>query len=201
MSRYDLSMMLRARQPLGLTRGGAILLGFSLLAGAAYTDYTSAKLKIDSIEFERVRPGAQVTLSYPELNAYATHEAPVGVRNPRLSVPSPGVATGSALVDFGKLQRDAGGRPGWLMSKLLDGERPVSVTAHIRTAKGRATVDVDRVEISGIAIDGRTLEFLIQNFLLPLYPDAVVGKPFELSHKIDHLTISPAAVTVAIAAK
>jgi|ERR1039458_5441705 hypothetical protein len=194
-------MMLRARQSRCLSRGPAVLLAVSVLAGAAYNDYTSAKQKLDSIEFDRLRPGARVTLTYPELNAYARQEAPTGVRNPKVSVTTPGTATGTALIDFGKLERSAGGQPGWLMSKLLDGERPVSVTARIRTSNGRATVEVDRVEVSGIAIDGRTLDFLIQNFLVPLYPEAVIGKPFELSHNIDHVTVSPAAVTVAIAGK
>ncbi len=194
-------MMHRTGQLFCLVRPAAIVLLVSLVAGAANSDYSSAKQKLDSIELERVRPGARVTLSYAELNAYAREEAPVGVRNPRLTVTSPGVATGTALIDFGKLERNAGGQPGWLMSKLLDGERPVSVTARIRTANGRATVEVDRVEISGVVIDGRTLEFLIQNFLVPLYPEAVIGRPFELSHRIDHVTVAPAAVTVAIAAK
>src|ERR1019366_3978319 len=106
------------------------------------------------------------------------------------------LATGAALIDFGKLERSAGRQPGWLMSKLLDGERPVSVAARIRSSAGRATVDIQRVEISGIAIDGRTLEFLIQNFLIPMYPDAVIGRPFELGHGIDRLDVSPSAVAV-----
>src|ERR1035441_3155628 len=82
------------------------------------------------------------------------------------------------------------------MSKLLDGERPVSVTARIRSSAGRATVDIERVEISGIVIDGRTLDFLIQNFLLPMYPDAIIGRPFELGHRIDRIDVSPSAVAV-----
>ena len=112
--------------------------------------------------------------------------------------PARGIATGKALVDFGKLQRATGHSPGWLMSKLLEGERPVSVTAHIQSSGGRATVDIQRVEISGIAIDGSTLDFLIENFLLPMYPDAAISRPFELGHRIDRLDVSPAAVAVVL---
>ena len=108
------------------------------------------------------------------------------------------MATGTALVDFGKVRRAQGYRPGWLMSKLLDGERPVSVTARIRSDSGQATVDVERVEISGISIDGRTLDFVIQNFLLALYPNAAVGRPFELGHNIRKLDVEPRAVSVYI---
>jgi len=81
------------------------------------------------------------------------------------------------MVDFGKLRRALGYQTGWLMSKLLDGDRPVSVTARVRSAAGRATVDLERVEISGVAVDGRTLDFLIQNILLPLYPNACWAAP------------------------
>ncbi len=166
------------------------------LAAVAYDDYASARKKLDSIEAGRLAPGARVTITYPELNAWVAKEAPAGVRNPQLHASARDVATGAALIDFGKLERSTGRQPGWLMSKLLDGERPVKVTARLRSAGGRATVDIQRVEISGLAIDGNTLDFLIQNFLIPMYPDAVIGKPFELGHGIDRLDVSPAAVGV-----
>jgi hypothetical protein len=166
------------------------------VAGIAYDDYTSARQKLDSIEAGRLSPGSRVTITYPELNALVAKEAPAGVRNPRLTASARDVATGAALVDFGKLERSAGRQPGWLMSKLLDGERPVRVTARLRSSGGRATVDIQSVEISGLAIDGSTLDFLIQNFLIPMYPSAVIGRPFELGHGIDRLDVSPAAVAV-----
>lgn len=165
---------------------------------AAVTEYVSAKQKFDSIERDRLQPGSRVVLSYPELTAWAEKEAPRGVRNPKLRVTEREVVTGTALIDFGKVQRSQGHEPGWLMSKFLDGERPVSVTARVRSSGGRATVDVQRVEISGITIDGRTLDFLIQNFLLAMYPDAIVGRPFELGHRIERVDVAPAAVGVVI---
>ncbi len=175
-----------------------LLIGFVVALGAAATDYQSARKKFDQIESDRLRTGTRVTLTSRELNAYVEHEVPAGVRNPRLEIPSPGVATGSALVDFGKLRRAQGYEPGWLMSKLLDGERPVSVTARIKSGNGRATVDVQRVEISGVVIDGKTLDFLVQNFVLPLYPDAIVGQPFDLGHRIEKLDVQPSAVGIVI---
>src|SRR4029434_3660114 len=102
------------------------------------------------------------------------------------------------MIDFLKVRRAQGYRPGWLMSKLLDGERPVSVTARIQSGNGKATVDVQRVEISGITVDGSTLDFMIQNFLLAMYPDAAVGRPFELGHRIDRLEVQPGSVGVVI---
>ena len=175
-----------------------ISLLFAGALGAAYSDYDSIKQKLDRIEGDRLRAGTRVELTAREVNAYVEREAPQGVRNPRIQLVAPGVASGSALVNFNKLQRAQGYEPGWLMAKLLDGEHPVSVTARIRSANGHATVDVERVEISGVTIDGKTLDFLIRNFLLPYYPDATVGRPFELGHRIEKLDVQPASIGVVI---
>jgi hypothetical protein len=172
-----------------------------LLAALAFSpteNYATAKRKIDLISSDRLRPGAKVTLTPRELNEYVAHEVPPGVRNTKLEIVSPGVAVGSAMIDFGQVSRAQGRQPGWLMSKLLNGERPVSVTARIFSGNGEATVQVQRVEVSGLEIDGRTLDFLIQNFLIPMYPNAAVDRPFELGHRIEHLDVEPAAVGVVI---
>src|SRR5258708_6009560 len=87
----------------------------------AGNEYFSAKQKFDSIEGGRLRAGAHVTLSYPELTAWVEKEAPRGVRNPNLRVTERDVATGTALIDFAKLERSQGRQPGWLMTKLLEG--------------------------------------------------------------------------------
>jgi len=175
-----------------------ISLLFAGALGAAFSDYDSAKQKLDRIESDRLRSGTRVELTAREMTAWAEREAPKGVRNPQIQLVAPEVASGSALIDFNKLQRAQGYEPGWLMSKLLNGEHPVSVTARIRSANRHATVDVQKVEISGVTIDGKTLDFLIQSFLLPLYPDAAVGRPFELGHRIEKVDVQPASVGVLI---
>jgi hypothetical protein len=185
----------------GIVKSG-LLWGIPLVAaacvGAAYSDYVSAKQKFDLVESGRLKAGARVQWSPGELNAYVEKEVPEGVRNPKVQVTGPGMATGTALIDFGKLRRAQGYQASWLMAKLLDGERPVSVTARIRSAGGQATVDVERVEISGVVLDGRTLDFVIQNFLLAMYPNAAVGHPFDLGYRIEKLDVAPSAVAVLI---
>src|SRR5580658_608078 len=152
-----------------------LLFGGILAVGIAFSFdlYTSARQKLDSIEGERLHPGERVDLSLAELNAYVVKEAPVGVRNPHVVLAAEETVRGTALVDFGKLRRGQGYEPGWLMSKLLDGERPVSATARIHSGAGKVTVDVQRASISGVEIDGKTLDFLIRNFILPFYPEAM----------------------------
>ena len=167
-------------------------------AVAAYADYSTAQQKIESIESGKLRAGSRVTLTYPELSAWVAHEAPAGVRNPQIRVTAPGVATGTAMVDLVKVSRSQGVQPGWLMKTMFEGERPVSVRARIQSGGGRATVDVERVEISGLAIDGKTLDFLIQNLVLQMYPTAAINRPFELGDRIERFDVQPAGVGVII---
>jgi hypothetical protein len=174
------------------------LLCLPLLFGS-YAEYVSATQKFKLIENDLLRPGTRLALTSGELNAYVQQEIastyPSGVRDARLELRNGG-ATGSALIDFGKVRRAQGNPPGWLMSKILDGERPVEVRARIHSAGGHATVDVESVQVSGFTIEGRTLDFLIRYYLLPNYPDAKVGEPFELAHGIDRLEVKPGTVDV-----
>jgi len=174
------------------------LLALAVASGAAYDFYSSARQKVDLIEGGRLQAGARVDLSLRELNAFADREVPAGVRDLKLALEVPETVTGTALVDFGKLRRAQGYQPGWLMSKLLDGERPVRATARIRSGGGKVTVEVKRVEISGLEIDGKTLDFLMQNFILPFYPEAMVGRPVPMGFRIDRLQVSPTGVGVLI---
>ncbi len=185
------------KRKLGL--GAFLGLLFPLL-GAPSSDYLSVKRKLDLIESEKLHPGSRVTLTSRELNAYVVNEVAElgpGVRDPRLEL-GDSKATGTALIDFLKLRQAAGQPSGWVMTKLLSGERPVRVTARIKSGSGRAVVDVDRVEISGVTIDGKMLDYLIQHYLIPQFPDAKVGRPFELAHRIDRLEITPNEVGVVV---
>src|SRR5581483_349282 len=85
----------------------AVCTATCLLAAVA-GDYASAERKFSLIEHESLRAGARVTLTPGELTAVAAHELPAGVRNPHLEVVSAGIATGTALVDFGRVRRAQG---------------------------------------------------------------------------------------------
>jgi hypothetical protein len=170
-------------------------------SGAWADDYASAQTKIQQIESDKLSHGSRIVFSAAELNAYVEHQVPTvtaGVRQPRLELLGQGVARGSALVDFAKLRTSEGHPPGWLLEKLLEGEHPVSVTARINSAGGQATVHVQQVEIGGVSVSGATLDFLIQHFLLPLYPDAVVDRPFALAHRIDRVEVETGRAIVVI---
>jgi hypothetical protein len=179
----------------------ALLLCWASLLNGSNPDYQSAKQKFALVGNDEVPPGSSIFLTERELNAWLESEAPQavpeGLRDPRLELDY-GTATGSAWIDFLKLRETKGARTSWLLARLLEGERPVRVTARIHSGAGRATVDIERVEISGIAVSGAALDFLIENFLLAYYPNAKIGQPFELGHRIDRLDVKPSGVWVVI---
>ena len=164
------------------------------------TDYLSAKHKFQAIEKHQYRPGTRVSLSPAELNSYVQAElplvAPAGVRSPSVQLLGNNQATGTILVDFLKLQSTRGKAPGFLLRTLLEGEHEVAVTAQVRSSRGMATVDLQRIEVSGIPIEGQALDFLIRNYLIPNYPDAKIGRPFKLESSVDRIEVTPGAAFV-----
>lgn len=185
--------------------GGRLLIFASaipLIAWAA-SDPAAANVnrKLDIIQSGKARPGAVFVFTSAELNAWARVKAPMvvpeGLREPRLELGN-GSAAGYALVDFLKLQHGAGIETNWLISKLIQGEKRLTATASIQAVNGRATVHLIRVEIGGLAVSGATLDFLIDTFFRPLYPDAKIDEPFELSDRVDRIVVTPAEARVYI---
>jgi hypothetical protein len=177
---------------------GERLLVFALLF-AVIDPANAVRAKWNLIKSGKARAGSAVTFSSSELNAFARSELPVvvpeGVRQPRLEL-GQGVVTGYALIDFLKLRHAQGQTTGWIMSKLIEGEKPVKVNVRVASANGRATVYLQRVEIAGLAVSGTTLDFLIRTFFLPLYPNAKINEPFELRDHMDRIEVSPGAARV-----
>lgn len=183
----------------------AALAGFTaglLILHAAASTADIAHRKFARIEDGRLAPGTRLYLSAAELNAWAADEAqmyaPGAARDIKLQL-ADGAATGSMLVDFVKLRQAATGeQAGWLMKNLFAGERQVTVTARFESGNRRARVDVERVEVSGVPIEGATLDFLIQNWLRPTFPDVKADQWFDLGFRIERFTVSPGGVLVVI---
>lgn len=178
-----------------------LVLAAGSVAGEAGSDYARANQKIGLLEGDRIPPGTHIDLSLSELNAYVRVKAratvPEGLRDPKLDL-GHGSATGTALIDFMKLPEARKLPVGTLLRMLIGGERPVRVTARIRSGSGKAVVDVESVQISGLTVEGAALDFLIQRFLLPRYPDAKIGQPFELSHGVERLEVRPEGIKVVL---
>jgi hypothetical protein len=177
--------------------GAAFLLCVAVAFGAA-----GAEAKFHALAIGAYPRGSRVPVSMREFNAYLSTEVPYiigpGVRNARVETASGNLVRGTADINFLKVRQAHGEHPGWLMSQLLEGERPVAITVRVTSAHGKARVDVLKVAISGVVAEGRTLDFLISNFVIPTFPDVKVGKEFALDYNIDHLEILPGQVVVVV---
>ena len=178
-----------------------LALGALTAAPAVDPRAESVTRKLDIIQGGKAKPGAVFVITSAELNAWARVKAPQvvpeGFRQPRIELGN-NTANGYALIDFLKVRHGAGVETNWLLAKLIQGEKLVKVNARFQSAKGRATVYLQRVEIGGLAVSGTTLDFLIRTFFLPLYPNAKINEPFELADRIDHIDVTPADVRIYI---
>jgi hypothetical protein len=161
----------------------------------------SVNKKLDLIDSGKAKPGSVFHFTPAELNAWVRVKAPTiiqdGFRQPHLTLGN-GEASATALVDFLKVRHAGGVETNWLVAKLIEGEKLVRARATLRSAHGQATVHLLRVEIGGLAVTGAPLDFLVQNFFLPFYPDAQIDKPFPLAGNVDRIEITPAEARVYI---
>jgi len=179
-------------------------LAAAVLCLGASSTWISADKKVRRIEANRWPPGRSISFTSQELLALGVENAnsafPGVLHNPELHLIEGG-AIGTATVDFDRLRQLSPVKDstrGWLMAKLLTGQHPVSVTVATTSSKGEMTVHPTSVSVAGITASENMLAFLIQNFVLPHYPDAVIDKPFPLAQNIDRINVKPdSAVVVA----
>jgi len=169
--------------------------------GAADPVALRVSQKLDLIDSGKAKPGSVFRFTPAELNAWVRVKAPTiisdGFRQPRLVLGN-GEASASALIDFLKVRHANGVETNWLVAKLIQGEKLVTARASIQSAHGKATVHLLRVEIGGLAVTGAPLDFLVQNFFRPFYPDARIDEPFELAGNVDRIEVTPAEARVYI---
>ena len=163
--------------------------------------YDSAVRKLDAIESRHVKRGSTVTFTPEEINAWARvkipETVPEGMRDGRVELGT-GTATGYALVDFLKMRQGKGASTNWLIARLIEGERPLTVSVRLESGGGRCTVYLTRVEIGRAAANQTVIEFLVKTFFTPLYPDARIDEPFDLDYDIDRIDIRPSGARVTI---
>jgi hypothetical protein len=167
---------------------------------AADAAFERAQKKLDRIESGHPRPGSVIVFTPAEMNAWARGRVPQmyrGIRDPDVQLGA-GTASGSAYVDFLKMRQGEGLATNSLIAKLIEGERPLKVSVQLESGHGRATARLTRLEISGVAVTGAPLDFLVNEFFLHLFPDAKVNQPFELHDNIERIELRPDGVRVTI---
>ena len=163
--------------------------------------YESAQAKLDRIANNQVKPGDTVLFTPQEINAWARVEVPdavpEGIRDERVDL-GMDTASAHAMVDFLRMRQAQGKDTNALLAKLLEGERPLTISVRLESSGGRCTVYLTRVEISGVSLEGMMLDFLVKTFFLPLFPDAKINVPFDLGYEMDRIEIRPEGIRVSI---
>lgn len=185
----------------------AAALGAALLAGDP-AESRSAQHKLDLIESGQVSPGSSVLFTNREMTSWISDQAmaiaPDAVAGLHLELGA-GRVTGSATIDFSRLREaptgdESNGIGRWFGQNVLAGPRPVSVTARVESRGGQARVELERVVISGVPLEGPGLDLLIRLFLTTEFPDAKVDQWFALAPGIDRIAVTPRGVAVYIGA-
>ena len=174
-----------------------------ILAAASYAAnpvLDRVDLKLNLIDSGRARRGSVIVFTPAEMNTWARTRVPQmyqGIRDPNLQL-GMGTATATATIDFLKMRQAEGVDTNPLIAKLIEGERPLKVSVQLESLHGRATAKLTRLEISGIAVTGAPLDFLVNQFFLKMFPDAKVNQPFELRDNIDRIELRPDGVRITI---
>jgi hypothetical protein len=180
------------------------LLAFALMLaatlGAADPVLQSAQAKLDKLTNNKLKPGESVTFSLAETQAWAAakvaEEVPQGIRDLKIEL-GEDTASSSAMVDLLKVQQSRGKPVGFAVT-MFQGEHPLKISVRVNSGDGKITVNLTRLELSGVVVEGTALDFLIKSFFVPLYPDAKIGQPVDFDYNVDHIQIHPDGLRIVI---
>ena len=138
-----------------------------------------------------------VELTEAEVDAFFNEggvKLPVGVSNVHLAA-HPGQINGHADVDFEQIMQRHGGANNPL-SALFTGRHNVHAVSHASGANGVGTVRIDSVELDGAQVPQWALEWFVQRYLTPRYPNVGMTSTFKLPLRINSAVIETGKVRV-----
>jgi len=159
----------------------------------------SLQRKLDYIQQngKRAHPDPRPTImTEEEINDYLASghvKLPQGVKKVTFSGEA-GVMTGVATVDFDEIR--AGQRSSNPMLSIFNGTHLVRVEADAAATGGVAKVHVRTASLDGFNIPRSWLEYFIDKYLKPKYPNVGMDSQFQLTDKIDTATIGYHKLTI-----
>jgi hypothetical protein len=140
-----------------------------------------------------------VRITELEANSYLHYEysgnLPTGVSQARLAF-QPGRIAGSSWVDFDKLKEGLRTPPHPIADFLLRGEHTIAVEGTASGANGIGEFRLERVMLDGVPVPQPVVEFLIEHFLRPRYPNAAIDRPFRLPFSVDSFRAETGSVVM-----
>ncbi len=118
---------------------------------------------------------------------------PQGVKKVTLEGHS-GLVTGQTTVDFEEIR--AGQHSSNPLLSIFTGTHNVRIEADAAGANGTGKVHVRNVSIDGIDVPRIALEYFINKYIAPKYPNIGIDSTFPLSNKIDIAVVGYHKLTV-----
>lgn len=139
----------------------------------------------------RPRPDQRpTTLTEDEINAWLNSpyaRLPKGVQMVHLTGSGGGAIDGTARVDFDQIT--AGQRSSNPLLSLFTGVHNVEATAHADGSGGQARLHIETVSLDGMGIPRMALEFFVDHYLKPKYPEAGLDSTWPLPAKVDTVQV------------
>jgi hypothetical protein len=187
--------------------GALLLLILAVMAAAqapAPANHSAAYRSIqEKLAYLKVNAGKPhpdpkpVELTEPEVNAYFAEggvKLPKGVSQVRLAS-RPGVIDGHAHVDFEPILQ--GHNPNNPLYSLFAGQHDIRVVAQAAGVNGVATLQVQTVEMDGNEVPRWALEFFVQRYVTPRYPNVGMTSTFKMPLRVDSATVEAGKVRLA----
>jgi hypothetical protein len=135
-----------------------------------------------------------VELTEPEVNAYFNEggvKLPRGVSHVRL-VSQPAVLDAHAQIDFEAITQGHGtNNP---LYSLFSGTHDIHAVAQATGANGTGSIQVRAVELDGIQVPQFALQYFVQHYLTPKYPNVGITSTFKLPLRIDSAIVEAGKV-------
>lgn len=131
-----------------------------------------------------------------EINAYLSSgrvQLPKGVQRAQFTG-TPGNITADARVDFDAIT--ANRKSANPLLSLFSGTHDVEIKAHGSGSGGQARTHIDSVSIDGVSVPRIALEFFIDHYLTPKYPQASLDPVFTMPARIDTAAVGMHTLTV-----
>jgi hypothetical protein len=155
--------------------------------------------KLDHIRdnSEQAHPDQTPTvMTEDELNDYLASgrvQLPQGVKKVTLQGRS-GMVEGFVTVDFDELR--AGQRSSNPLLSIFSGRHMVHIEGNASGSGGQGKVHVSSVAIDGIEVPRMALEFFVEKYITPKYPNVGIDSQFQLPNKIDTAVVGYHKLTV-----
>jgi hypothetical protein len=159
----------------------------------------SLQTKLDHIRAngEKNRPDqAPTVMTEEEINDYFAAgrvKLPQGVKKVTFEGHS-GLVTGQTTVDFDEIR--AGQHSSNPLLSIFTGTHNVRIEADAAGANGTGKVHVRGVSIDGIDVPRIALEYFINKYIAPKYPNVGMDSTFPLTNKIDIAVVGYHKLTV-----